>query len=126
MDRHRGQNKRGRNLRLVNGQLSPEYAATRGDLSGLLARSFDATTKASLRTTLIATAAFAERNGMSLEVSDIPAGISASSINLDKHSMRSLFERGRSRSASGEAWSPVATRGLVTAVPSTDAAATPR
>ena len=112
---------------LVNGQLSPEYSVTRGNLPAILTRSFDITTKASLRTTLIATAAFAERNGMSLEVSDIPAGVSASSVDLDKDSMRSLFELGRSLGASGEAWSPVATQGVVEVVPApADAALAPQ
>lgn len=102
---------------LVNGQLSPRYSVTRGNLPAILTRSFDITTKSSLRTTLIATAAFAERNGMSLEVSDIPPSIDASSVDLEKGSMRSLFELGRSRGASGEAWSPVATGGVVAVVP---------
>lgn len=102
---------------LVNGQLSPEYTVTPGDLPAILTRSFDVTTKGNLRTTLVATAAFAERNGMSLEVSDIPAGMGASSTNLDKDSMRLLFELGRSRGASGKAWSPVVDAGVVAVTP---------
>ena len=97
---------------LVNGQLSPQYSVTHGDLPAILSRSFDIASKASLRMTLVATETFAEHNGMSLEVSDIPAGTSASSIDLDQHSMHSLFELGRSRAASGKAWSLFATRGL--------------
>jgi hypothetical protein len=93
---------------LVNGQLSPEYGVTPGNLPAILTRSFDIMSKASLRATLLGTAVFAERNGMSLEVAAIPAGTGASSIDLDKHSMRALFELGRSRGASGEAWSTVA------------------
>jgi predicted patatin/cPLA2 family phospholipase/phage tail protein X len=92
---------------LVNGQLTPDYRTTPGDLAGILARSFDSMTKASLRTTLAANAAFAERNGMQLDVSEIPPGASASSLDLSKKSMEKLFEVGRSRAAAGQAWTPV-------------------
>jgi hypothetical protein len=95
---------------LVNGQLTPDYRITKGSLTAILARSFDSMTKSSLRMTLAANASFAERNGMALAVSEIPVGVLASSLDLSKDSMRSLFELGRSRAASGQAWSPVKTQ----------------
>lgn len=99
---------------LVNGQLTPDYRTTPGGLAGILARSFDSMTKASLRTTLAANAAFAERNGMSIDVSEIPPGSSASSLDLSKQSMQTLFEVGRSRAASGQAWTPVTSQQIAT------------
>jgi Patatin-like phospholipase len=99
---------------LVNGQLTPDYRTTPGDLPGILARSFDSMTKSSLRTTLAATAAFAERNAMEIDVSEIPPGSSASSLDLSKQSMQTLFEVGRSRAASGKAWAPVAAHEVTT------------
>lgn len=102
---------------LVNGQIGPQYSVTPGDLPAILKRSLDVTTKGNLRMTLIATAAFAERNGMSLNVSDIPAGTDASSIDLDRDSMRSLFALGRMRGASAEAWSLVENGGLLEPAP---------
>jgi len=109
---------------LVNGQIDPRYSVTPGNLQAILTRSFDVSTKASLRTTLIATAAFAERNGMSLEMSDIPADMGASSIDLDRESMRLLFKRGRTLGTSGEAWLPLVSGGAAaTGLP--DAASVP-
>jgi hypothetical protein len=102
---------------LVNGQLTPDYRNTPGNLPGILARSFDSMTKASLRTTLAANAAFAERNGMELDVSEIPPGAPASSLDLSKQSMQTLFEVGRARAASGQAWTPVTSRQIASGPP---------
>ncbi len=100
---------------VVNGQLAPSYSVTHGDLSSILTRSFDTTAKASLRSSLAATAGFAKRNEMSLKVAEIPVGSPASSANMDQASMRSLFELGRMRGASGEAWSGVSPDGVALA-----------
>ncbi len=61
---------------------------------------------------LASTAGFAKANEMSLKVAEIPVGSQASSANLDQASMRSLFELGRRRGASGEAWSGVSPDGV--------------
>ncbi|MEQ1611002.1 MAG: patatin-like phospholipase family protein [Hyphomonadaceae bacterium] len=97
---------------LVNGQLTPAYSIISGDLSSILDRSFDTIAKASLRASLASTAGFAKANEMSLKVAEIPVGSQASSANLDQASMRSLFELGRRRGASGEAWSGVSPDGV--------------
>ncbi len=97
---------------LVNGQLAPEYSLTAGDLPSILARSFDSMSKADLRTTLSATAAFAGRNGMSLQMAEIPVGTHLSSVDLNEASMRALFDLGRSRGAAGTAWASIATAGV--------------
>ena len=97
---------------LVNGQLAPEYSVTAGDLPSILGRSFESMSKASLRTTLSATAAFAGRNGMSLQVAEIPVGTHPSSVDLNAASMRALFDLGRARGAAQTAWSSIATTGV--------------
>jgi hypothetical protein len=92
---------------LVNAQITPEYSVTRGNLSAILGRSYDSMTKASVRTSLAANAAFAERNGLQLSIAAIPAGVDASSLNFDEQAMAALFHLGRQRAVSGAAWSLV-------------------
>jgi hypothetical protein len=111
---------------LINGQLTPSDSITAGDLPSILNRSFDTIAKASLRGSLAATAGFAKGNEMSLEVAAIPIGSPASSANMDQASMRSLFELGRMRGASGEAWSGVSPDGAaLVSDPASDAAVYP-
>ena len=92
---------------LVNGQVSRDYQTTPGGVLSILSRSYDSMSKAILRTSLMANAGFAERNGMTLRVAAIPGGIKASSLDFDSESMARLFELGRSRGAAGEAWAPL-------------------
>lgn len=96
---------------IVNGQVGRNTAVTPGRLSGILARTYDSTSKASLRLSLAATAAFASRNGMTVEMSSIPDNVAASSLKFDSASMQALFEMGRARSAGGAAWSTVSLSG---------------
>ena len=67
-------------------------------------RSYDSMSKASLRTHLATTAAFARRNGMSLSLSAIPDNVEASSLEFDQKTMTALFELGRRQGRSAEAW----------------------
>lgn len=90
---------------LVNGQIGRTEVITRGTLPAILARAYDAMSKASLRTSLAANLAFAERNGIGLYVAAIPDEVRASSLDFDPAAMAELFERGRAAAAGGVAWS---------------------
>ncbi len=89
---------------VVNGQVGRNDGVTPGRLTGILLRTYDAMSKASLRTHLTATAAFARRNGMTMSLSAIPDNVEASSLKFDQATMTALFELGRTRSRSGQAW----------------------
>ncbi len=93
-----GAQMRGRLYVLINGQMGSTFGITKGNLVGILARSYDAMSKASTRTLLLATAAFAERNNLSLQITAVPDDTEASGLN-----MRRLFRLGRERAAAGEA-----------------------
>jgi hypothetical protein len=92
---------------IVNGQMGRNTGVTPGRLSGILARTYDSMSKASLRTALAATGAFTARNGMNLSVSAIPDNVTVSSLKFDPETMQALFDLGRRRSASGEAWTEI-------------------
>lgn len=92
---------------IVNGQIGRNEGVTPGKISGILSRTYDSMSKSSLRTALIATAAFADRNRMEVLMTAVPDNVSASSLRFNSESMRALFELGRSRAVSGEAFAPV-------------------
>jgi len=99
-----GELHKGRLFVVINGQIGSTFGVTRGNLRAILTRSFDAMSKASTRTHLTATAAFAQRNGLVLEISEIPDEAEAQGLNFSAENMRALFEQGFARGASGEAW----------------------
>lgn len=92
---------------VVNGQIGRNQGVTPGRINGILARTYDSMSKSSLRTALIATAAFASRNGITMSLTAVPDNVNASSLRFEADSMKALFELGRSRALSGEAWAPV-------------------
>jgi hypothetical protein len=96
---------------IVNGQVGRNNGVTPGRIDGILARTYDSMSKASLRLSLAATAAFGARNGMRVEMSAIPDNVTVSSLKFDTATMQALFELGRSRSAAGEAWASVSPSG---------------
>jgi len=96
---------------VVNGQVGRNNGVTPGRIDGILARTYDSMSKASLRLSLAATAAFAARNGMTVEMSAIPDNVTVSSLKFDTPTMQALFELGQTRSASGEAWAAVTPSG---------------
>jgi len=89
---------------LVNGKIGHDRAVTAGRLSSILLRTYESMSKASLRTYLTATTAFAQRNGMFLYLSAIPENVEASGMRFDQQIMTAMFELGRARARSGEAW----------------------
>ncbi len=99
-----GETRKGRLFVVINGQIGATFGVTRGNLRAILSRSFDAMGKASTRTHLTATAAFAERNGLALRISEIPDQAEAQGLNFSTENMRALFEMGFQQGASGDAW----------------------
>lgn len=91
---------------LVNGQLGRQSRVTKGRFGSIVERSYDSASKASLRSNLASTAAFAKRNGIDLEVTAVPDDQKADSLDFSQASMARLFDLGRSRGRSGHAWAP--------------------
>ena len=89
---------------VVNGQVGRNNGVTPGRLTDILMRSYDSMSKASLRTHLAATTAFARRNGIAMSMAAIPDNVEASSLSFDQEAMTALFELGRGRGRTGQAW----------------------
>ena len=89
---------------IVNGQTGRNDGVTPGRLSGILSRTYDSMSKASLRTHLAITTAFAQRNGLDMSLSAIPDNVEASSLKFDQETMSAMFELGRQRGRGPDAW----------------------
>lgn len=89
---------------VVNGQVGRNDGVTPGRLTAILMRSYDSMSKASLRTHLATTAAFAQRNGMTMSLSAIPDNIEASSLKFDQPTMTAMFNLGRAQGRSTDSW----------------------
>lgn len=89
---------------IVNGQTGRNTGTTPGRLTGILGRTYDSMSKASLRTHLAVTAGFARRNGLEMSFTAIPDNVQASALSFDQASMTALFELGRLRGHDGSAW----------------------
>lgn len=89
---------------IVNGQTGRNTGTTPGRLTGILGRTYDSMSKASLRTHLAVTAGFARRNALELSFTAIPDNVQASALAFDQESMTALFELARQRGRDGSAW----------------------
>lgn len=89
---------------IVNGQTGRNEGVTPGRLSGILGRTYDSMSKASLRIHLAVTAAFARRNGLDMSLSAIPDNVSASSLKFDQATMTAMFNLGRQLGRGPNAW----------------------
>ncbi|WP_242913260.1 patatin-like phospholipase family protein [Brevundimonas pishanensis] len=89
---------------VVNGQTGRNIGTTPGRLTGILGRTYDSMSKASLRTHLAVTAGFARRNGLEFSFTAIPDNVQASALAFDQASMTALFELARQRGRDGSAW----------------------
>ena len=89
---------------IINGQTGRNDGVTPGRLSGILSRTYDSMSKASLRTHLAITTAFAQRNGLDMSLSAIPDNVEASSLKFDQETMSAMFELGRQRGRGPDAW----------------------
>jgi hypothetical protein len=100
----KGAVRRGSIYVVINGQVGATFGVTKGNLAGILARSYDAMSKATTRTHLAVTAAFAQRNGLAMQVSEIPDEAEAQGLNFKADNMKTLFRMGYDRAVAGEAW----------------------
>jgi hypothetical protein len=89
---------------IINGQVDPAFAVTRGRISAVLARTFDSMMKSTARTHIAASRAFAERNDLDFEITMVPDDAESGSLNFDAASMKRLFTLGRDNVIKGIAW----------------------
>ncbi len=92
---------------IINGEVEPRRALTKGATLPILMRSFDTLSKSDLRAHLIAAVAFANRNDARLRYAAIPTALGADSLAFDAESMRRLFEAGRAAGATGAAFAEI-------------------
>lgn len=104
-DDRRGVLEGGRIHVVVNGKALPRFAVTRDAAPSVLTRSLDAVLGASLRMSLIANQAFAERNGMQFRVAAIPDDFDGGdSLDFSQAAMQATFDLGYELGRSGAAW----------------------
>ena len=99
---------------IVNGKTGTAFGFTKGSTLAIVARSFDAGTKAQVRTQLAISAALAQRNGATFAYTAIPAEVDANSLNFKVDNMRRLYELGYERALMGLAWTAAAAPTSVT------------
>jgi hypothetical protein len=92
---------------IVNGKLAPDFAMIENKTLSIVTRSFFTTVKSNTRNTLIATYAFARRNGWQYNMTAIPQNhkISTTSIDFDAKYMRGLFALGLEHGVNPRLWS---------------------
>jgi len=97
----------GRLYVIVNGKVGGSFGFTKGGAVSIVGRSWDAMSKALMRTHLAASSAFARRNGGQLFYSAIPdtAEVDASGLDFAAANRNALFKLGRERAEAGWAWS---------------------
>jgi hypothetical protein len=96
----------GRLYVIVNGKVDGTFGFTKGGALSIVGRSWDAMSKALMRTHLAASASFAKRNGGQLFYSAIPdtADVDTSGLDFAADNRSSLFQLGRERAEAGWAW----------------------
>lgn len=97
---------------VVNGQAGRTAAVTRGNITGIMTRTYDSLSKASLRTHLAVTSSFTHRNGLELKFSAIPDNVHTSALDFDQASMTALFNLARQRGRDGSAWFKLDNQGI--------------
>jgi predicted acylesterase/phospholipase RssA len=89
---------------LVNGQVNSLFAVTPRATIPVLSRTIDAATKASVRSSLIATLQFCQRNGCDLNVSVLPSSVKDDPLDFSAAHIESLFSAGEAAALAGQAW----------------------
>ncbi|MDO8411580.1 MAG: patatin-like phospholipase family protein [Phenylobacterium sp.] len=89
---------------IINGEIEARRTITKGATLPILMRSFDTMSKADLRAHLLASVAFAERNGATLRYAAIPTELGADSLAFDTESRGRLFAAGRAAGLAGTAF----------------------
>jgi hypothetical protein len=102
----KGSARPGRMYVIVNGKVGGAFGFTKGGALSIVGRSWDAMSKALMRTHLAASSAFARRNGGELFYSAIPdtADVDASGLDFASDNRNALFKLGYERAAAGWAW----------------------
>jgi hypothetical protein len=103
----RGQARPGRLYVIVNGKVGGTFGFTKGKAGAIVGRSWDAMSKALMRTHLAASSAFARRNGGQLFYAAIPdsADLDTSGLDFANDNRAALFRMGFERAQAGWAWS---------------------
>jgi hypothetical protein len=103
----RGQARPGRLYVIVNGKVGGTFGFTKGKAGAIVGRSWDAMSKALMRTHLAASSAFARRNGGQLFYAAIPdsADLDTSGLDFANDNRAALFRMGYERAQAGWAWS---------------------
>lgn len=96
----------GRMYVIVNGKVGGAFGFTKGGALSIVGRSWDAMSKALMRTHLAASSGFARRNGGQLFYSAIPdsADLNTSGLDFAADNRNALFQLGRERAEAGWAW----------------------
>lgn len=115
----KGSARPGRMFVIVNGKVGGAFGFTKGGALSIVGRSWDAMSKALMRTHLAASSAFARRNGGQLFYSAIPdtADVDASGLDFAANNRNALFKLGYERAAAGWAWTMPDTPAEIPAVP---------
>jgi hypothetical protein len=103
----KGQARPGRLYVIVNGKVGGTFGFTKGNAGAIVGRSWDAMSKALMRTHLAASSAFARRNGGQLFYAAIPdsADVDTSGLDFANDNRVALFRMGYERAEAGWAWS---------------------
>ena len=103
----KGQVRPGRLYVIVNGKVGGSFGFTKGNAGAIVGRSWDAMSKALMRTHLAASSAFARRNGGQLLYAAIPdsADVDTSGLDFASDNREALFRMGYERAQAGWAWS---------------------
>ncbi|CAN5340025.1 patatin family protein [soil metagenome] len=103
----KGQARPGRLYVIVNGKVGGTFGFTKGKAGSIVGRSWDAMSKALMRTHLAASSAFARRNGGQLFYAAIPdsADLDTSGLDFATDNRSALFRMGYDRALAGWAWS---------------------
>ena len=103
----KGDAKPGRLYVIVNGKVGGAFGFTKGGAVSIVGRSWDAMSKALMRTHLAASSAFARRNGGQLFYAAIPdsADLDTSGLDFAVDNRTALFRMGVERAEAGWAWS---------------------
>jgi hypothetical protein len=103
----KGQVRPGRLYVIVNGKVGGTFGFTKGNAGAIVGRSWDAMSKALMRTHLAASSGFARRNGGQLFYAAIPDSAEQDTSGLDfaDDNREALFRTGYERALAGWAWS---------------------
>lgn len=89
---------------IVNGQLADLFAVTPHATVPIFRRTIDAASKASIRSSLVGTFDFCQRNGCDLRLASLPATEEDDPFDFSVAHIQSLFSAGQADMERGQAW----------------------